>query len=178
MKSFNHLVLVLFLACNYTLSQSATPYQQATSGDSTEFLFAKKLNTFDSIAFKKLCDSLHYSSFKPLFKHSSQNTINSKVLNIKYTPIPKQQVYFTIHDYSSGNHLTRVSQYENPFFDNAKQLRFLWSGHVMPYTEIGAPENYLRTNQQPPLIIKFIRNSKGLKGIWIESLEPEFHRIP
>lgn len=179
MKTFNYLVLVLFLTCNCMPSQSAIPYRQANSGDSTEFFCAKKLNTLDSISFKKLCDSLHYRKFIPFSKPISQNTINSKIFeNLKYTPLPKQRVYFSIHDYTAGPHMTRVSQYENPYFDNAKQLRFLWSGHVIPYAEIGAPENYLRTNQQPPLIIKFIRGSKGLKGIWIEQLQPEFHHIP
>lgn len=160
-------------------SQSANPYRQATSGDSTEFLYSKKLNEFDSIAFKKLCDSLHYRKFTPFSNYIPKNKINSDVFkNLKYHPLPKQQIYFSIHDYSSGVRMTRVSQYENPFFDNAKQLRFLWSGRVRPYIEIGASENYLRTDQQPPLIIKIIRRSKGIKGIWIESLQPEFHRIP
>lgn len=133
----------------------------------------------DSITFKKLCDSLRYKSYKPFSKEISYPTINKQIYkNLKYSPLPKQQVYFSIHDYTAGYHLTRVSQYDNPFFDNAKKMRFLWSGHVVPYQEIGAPENYLRSNQNSPLIIKFIRGRKGLEGIWLERLQPEFHHIP
>ena len=172
MKPYNYIVLILCSISNYVFAQSGIGNQQ-------DSLRVKNNPIMDSINFKRLGDSLCYESYKPFSKEFSHTTINKQVYqNLKFKPLPKQQVYFSIHDYTAGYHLTPVSQYENPFFDNTKQLRFLWSGHAAPYREIGAPENYLRSNQAPPLIIKFIRGRKGVEGIWLERLRPEFHRIP
>lgn len=178
MKPVVNKIMVLIPICCF-LSLLAFSRQNETLSDTTILQDAKILSANDSVAFKRFCDSILYSNRNPFSDRYIENKINNKLFeNLKYTPLPKQQVYFTIHDFTRGYHMARVSQYENPFFDNVRQLRFLWSGHVKPYIEIGASQNYLRSLQQPPLIIKVIRGSKGIKGIWIERLQPEFHYIP
>ncbi len=146
MKPYSYISLVLFSISNCIFAQSNISSQKDSLG--TTITLQQNLNTVDSIAFKRFCDSIRYRNNKPFSKGMTFTTINKKVFeNLKFSPLPKQQVYFSIHDYTAGSHLSPVSQYENPYFDNVKNLRFLWSGHVMPYREIGAPENYLRTNQ-------------------------------
>lgn len=128
----------------------------------------------DRIAFKKLCDSIdarHGGIFS--INGMYNNLIFVNIDNFKFKPLPKQKFFLSIHDYSAGWNLSRVSRYENPFFDNPKDLRFLWSGHIKPYKEIGFPKFFFHSDQQSSILIYFIRGKKGIKGFRIERLEPE-----
>lgn len=89
MKPYNYIVLILCSISNYVFAQSEIGNQQ-------DSLRVKNNPVMDSINFKRLCDSLCYESYKPFSKEFSHTTINKQVYqNLKFKPLPKQQVYFS-----------------------------------------------------------------------------------
>ena len=126
----------------------------------------EKITIADSMKFKKLCNSIRAKSLNLLYDDKTFNDFLSTVenirniRNIRFKPLPRQFFYFSIHDYSSGWNLSRVSRVEHPFFDNPKDLHFLWSGHVKPYKEVGFSQEFFNSDQEGAVLIYFERGKK------------------
>ena len=122
----------------------------------------KILTRNDSIYFKKL----------PLKEPNAKRDGLSDV-DFKHKLPAKPLFYISLWDYSPKPMLDKRSLFYNPLERKSRDLqdlRYLWSGDITHFREIGYSGNY-PGQQKPVYKIYIVRNGKKIQGFGIELLD-------